>query len=76
MSPELFVALKALMGFGLPLAFCLQQLRSLKRLERERAGGSPERPETSRPAARSGPALSDRTSGSRRRAATPLRAAG
>ena len=40
MSPELFVLLKALMGFGLPLAFGLQQLHALRRDNRRAAAAS------------------------------------
>lgn len=34
--PEALVLAKALLGFGLPIAFCLHQLRSLKKLGLER----------------------------------------
>jgi hypothetical protein len=37
MAPELFVVFKALMGFGLPLAFGLHQLHALRRDNRRAA---------------------------------------
>jgi hypothetical protein len=39
-SPELFVLFKALLGFGLPLAFGLQQLHALRRDNRRAAAAS------------------------------------